>query len=208
MNCYEKWSIGTNIFIAIGTISSVLAAIFGEKIRYWFNKPKLSIEILDAKGELTRWNNGVRVYYYHLVFKNLKPGRTIKKCSVFLKKMQRLEFDGNFIDISISVPPRYIWAPAEKERESLDIISEQVLDFGYLTEHYNTQQPNYFVPCLESQPNNLNVLVFEKETVRYHLEVISENYTQKRLIIVEFSWNGEWTENIDEMQKNFSFKIV
>jgi len=208
MSCYEKLSVLTNIFIAIGTISSVFTAVYLEKIKSCIFKTKLSIEILDYKGELTQWANGSRVYYYHIVFKNLKPGRTIRKCSVFLKKIQKLNANGEFIDLPITVPPRFIWAPSETSPEAIDIISEQVLDFGVIEEPIKDVVISKFYPVVTKQFFDFKGNTCKNETLRYHLDIISENYKQKKLTIIEVTWNGKWSENTVEMMNNLKIRKI
>jgi hypothetical protein len=202
MSSYESWSLIINTLIAIGLISVVLIALFGSRIKRIIFPAKLNIEILDKNGELTILDNGHRVIYYHLRVIN-KKAVIVKNCRLFIKKIQKLLNDGSFVDIPVSVPPRYIWSPSESSPEGVDIVTERVTDFGYVIDSSTEFKPTV-TPILNSFKGNLK----HHETFRYCIEIIAENYRPRKLTLIEVTWDGLWPEDVNEMHKHLSITKV
>lgn len=196
MTCYEIWSLIVFALIAIGLFSIVIIALFGNQIRQLLFPAKLNVEVLDKNGELTILDNGHRVVYYHLRIIN-ETSVIVHKCRVFLRKIQKRLEDGQYCDIPFSVPPRYIWTPSESSPEGVDIVNEQIVDFGYVIDSAKEFKPTV-TPILNSFKGSLR----QNETFRYYIEIIAENYRPKKLIGIEVSWNGYWPEDLTQMHKH------
>jgi len=203
MNCYEQWSIFINVLIAIGTISAVIVALFGNRIQNKIFRPKLSVVVLDGKGDLTKFTNGSRVIYYHLRFINEKKSVTIKNCKVYLKKILKRGADNNYHNVPLPVPTKFCWAGRSDKNETVDIVTEQVLDFGFIIEN-----DIEFKPVVEPIFNNFKGFLKQGESIRYQLEIIADNYRPKGLITIETSWNGNWSDNLSIMESNFIIKKI
>jgi hypothetical protein len=202
MTSYEIWSLITGALIALGLFCVVLVALFGSLIRRKILPAKLTVEVLDKNGELTTLDNGHRVVYYHLRIINEKSV-IVHNCRVFLKKLQKRQPDGQYHEIPISVPPKYIWSPAESSPEGVDIVTEQVIDFGYIIDSAKEFKPTV-IPILNSFRGNLKQL----ESFRYNIEIIAENYRPKQLIIIEVTWDGNWPEDLNDMHKHLIIKKI
>src|SRR5690606_25717894 len=105
MSCYEKWNLFSNFLIAFGTISAVIIAIFGNWISKKIFRAKLDVSILNDCGELTKHTN-LQVIYYHLKVINLKKTVFVRNCRVFLKKVKKLQPNGEYIELPMSVSPQ------------------------------------------------------------------------------------------------------
>jgi hypothetical protein len=202
MSHFELWLIITNILIAAGLFSAVITALFGKKVREFLFPAKLNVEVLDKNGELTILDNGHKVVYYHLRIIN-ESSVIVHNCRVFLKKMQKKEADGSYSDIPFSVPPRYIWSPAETAPEGVDIVVEQVIDFGYIID-----SSKEFSPTVTPILNSFKGVLRQSESIRYGIEIIAENYRPKKLVGIEVSWDGNWPEDLNLMHKHLSIEKV
>jgi hypothetical protein len=202
MSVYEKWSIVVNILIAAGLFGVVMVALISSWIRKKIFPAKLTVEVLDKNGELTILDNGQKVVYYHLRIIN-ERSVIVHNCRVFLKKIQKLLPDGQYHEIPFSVPPRYVWSPAESTPEGIDIVVEQVIDFGYIIDSAKEFKPTV-TPILNSFKGNLK----QNESFRYFIEIIAENYRPKKLIGIEVTWDGNWPEDLDEMHKSLIIKKI
>jgi hypothetical protein len=202
MTTYEIWSLLLNTLIAFGLFIIVLIALFGHRIKRILFPAKLMIDVLDKNGELTTLDNGHRVIYYHLLVMN-KKSVIVQNCRIFLKKIQSLDTTGNFIDIPISVPPKYIWSPAETSPEGVDIVTERIADFGYIIDSSMDFKPAV-TPILNSFKGNLQ----HHETFRYYIEVVAENYKPKKLFGIEVTWDGLWPEDLNDMYKHLIIKRI
>ncbi|MBN1145154.1 MAG: hypothetical protein JXA72_12065 [Bacteroidales bacterium] len=202
MTKYEIWSLLLNTLIAVGLFGVVILALFGDWIRNKIFPAQLDIEILDKNGELTIMDNGHKVIYYHIHVVN-KKSVVVKNCMLFLKSIQKLEAGGSFVDIPVSVPPRYVWSPAETTPEAVDIIKSHIADFGYVIDSSTDFKPTV-TPILNSFRGNLE----HHETFRYYIQIVSENYNPKHLFGIEVTWDGQWPENLKEMYKHLVIKRI
>ena len=202
MNSYEKWSLFINSLIALGLFGVILVTLFNDWIRKKIFPGRLTVEILDKNGELTTLDNGHKVVYYHLRIIN-KRHVIVHKCRVFLKRIQKRNGSGIFEDIPLSVPPSYIWTPAETSPEGVDIVLEKIIDFGYIMDNGKEFKPTV-TPILNSFKGNLS----KNETFRYHIETVAKNYHPRKLICIEVSWDGEWPTDLQDMHKHLIIKTV
>jgi hypothetical protein len=202
MNSYEKWNLIINALIALGLIAVLLTAIFGDWIRKKILPVKLTVKILDKNGELTILDNGHKVIYYHLRIISQKSS-IVHKCRIFLKKIQKRKENGEFEDIPLSVPPRYIWTPSESSPEGVDIVLEKIIDFGYIIDNGKEFKPTV-TPILNSFKGNLG----QNETFRYYIETVAENYHPRKLTGIEVSWDGKWPEDLSDMYRHLQIKTL
>lgn len=201
MTCYEKWNLFSNFLIAIGTIGAVLVAIFGNWIKQRIFSAKLDVQVLNEEGELTSYTNNEQVIYFHLKVINLRKSVIVKNCRIYLKKIQKRQADSEFHDLPLSVPPRFPWAPAGSSPEAIDVVTEQVLDFGAIAENAKEFKP-IVVPVFNSFKGNLT----SNESFRYFIEIIADNYRPKELTVIEVSWDGKWTSSLNEMKSSLIIK--
>lgn len=202
MTKYEIWNLLINALIAFGLLGVVILALFGQWIRNKIFPAKLEIEILDRNGELTILDNGHKVVYYHIHVIN-KKSVVVNKCMLFLKSIQKLDPNGSFVDVPVSVPPRYIWSPAETAPEAIDIIKSHIADFGYVIDSSTEFKPTV-TPILNSFKGNLQ----HHETFRYFIQVVAGNYQPKKLFGIEVTWDGQWPEDLSEMYKHLIIKRI
>jgi hypothetical protein len=202
MSNYEHWLIISNLLVTVGLFGVVLVALFGKSIKEFLLPARLNVEILDKNGELTILDNGHRVVYYHLRVIN-ESSVIVHNCRVFLKRMQKRETDGSYSDIPFSVLPRYIWSPAETSPEGIDIVVEQVIDFGYIID-----SSKEFTPTVTPILNSFKGILRQSESIRYFIEIIGENYRTKKLTGIEVSWDGNWPENLDQMHEHLSIEKI
>jgi len=197
MTCYEGWNLFSNFLIAIGTIGAVLTAIFGIRIR----RTKLDVIVLNAQGELTK--HGVKpTIYYHLKIKNCRKV-SIKNCRVFLKKVEQKQPNGEYVELPMSVSPQYRWTASVNPFENRDIVTENVLDFGFIEE--NSEK---FYPHVNPIVDIFKGFLKPNESFKYFLEIIADNYRPKKLFIIEVSWDGTWTSNLDEMKNHLIIRRI
>jgi hypothetical protein len=103
----------------------------------------------------------------------------------------------------MAVPLQFVWAPAELTPPVVRISTEQILDLGYVIEGGDA-----FRPALYAYTNDFNGYVHAGEAVRYALEIVADRYVAKQYYIVEIPWNGEWTDNLDQMARSLPIREV
>jgi hypothetical protein len=196
-------SIVIQAIAAIGTIVLAALAIWGDWIRAKLAPPKLTIEPHNLSGNVTSFTTGSRVIFYQLKVKNHRSWIPAKNCRVLLTQITKRGPDGSFIPLPMSVPMPIVWAPAELTPPIITLGKEQVLDLGFLEE--NTDK---FTPRLYALPNDFKGFVHKDEAVRYFCEIVSDNYVSKKPTVVEVAWDGEWSDNLDQMSQHLVAKII
>lgn len=189
--------------IAIGTITVAVLAIWGQWIRSKLAPPKLSIQPHNLRGIVTRFTDGPRVIYYHLKVINHRSWVSAKNCRILLRSIYRQGPNRQFQPVPLPVPPQFVWSPAPVTPPLITLTRGEIIDFGRLTENATR-----FEPVLYWYPNNFQGYVEQNDVVRYCLEIVADGYTSKRYHVFEVAWNGEWSENLDEMAKNLIIREI
>jgi hypothetical protein len=197
------------VCVAIGTLMVAAAAIWGDWLRSRLAPTKLIIEPQNLRGDPTVFRStnadqpDTRVMFFHLNVVNQRPWLTAKNCRVLLKGMTRRGLDGGFYPIPMSVPTQFVWAPAEVTPPVVNLIKEQILDLGYLSE-----KSDKFIPRFYSTPNNFAGFVHKGEAVRYHLEIEASNFSSFQYQVFEVAWDGIWAWEPDKMQQHIRIKEI
>ena len=73
---------------------------------------------------------------------------------------------------------------------------------------YSNLPEGCFVPTVIARPNNFEGYVKKGEVLRFGLRVFAENYTLHKVYYFEVAWDGEWTENLTELENHLTFRPV
>jgi hypothetical protein len=192
-----------NWLVAIGTLTAVVVAIWGEFLRSKLAPPKLRFVLHNTRGTVTRITQGPRVIYYHLKIVNSRPWFLAKNCQVRLIDISQRGPDNNFRPVPNPVPPTFVWSPAGFVPVATNISKEQIFDFGRVTE--GGQE---FEPVLHFYPNNFQGRIGANQAIRYALEVVGDNVSKVAALVLEVAWNGQWTDNLDIMSRNLTIQEV
>lgn len=202
MTCAEKWNLIINALIAFGTIAAVVVALFYDWFKNQFLRAKISVELLSNKGELTAWQSGRRVIYYHLKIKNSRSSIVVQKCRVLLKGIRKKNSDNSYTELPLAVPTAFQWAPASTAPQILDFITEQILDFGFIEEGSEE-----FKPAVNPVWKNFRGYLKRNETFIYQLELLANNSKPQKLS-VEVFWDGKWNDNLEVMANSLKIRIL
>ena len=192
-----------NGFTALGTIIVAILAIWGESIRSIFVGPKLSLVPHNLRGSIVPITGGPQSVFYHLKVINERSSIRATNCRVLLKKLWWRAPNGEFQEINLTVPLTYVWAPSEITPPYVTLVKEHILDFGIVVEG-----ENFFRPVLLSYTNNFQGFVRANDVLRFGLEIVSDNFVSPHLQVFEVAWNGEWSDNLDEMAHNLQIQEV
>ena len=194
-------------FIALGTIAVAILAIWGDWVRLKFAAPKLKIEIQDTKKEpeMVRYNDGKKGYYFHLKLTNKKIGRIAKNCKILLVAVAKQLPDGEFETIPFNSCYPFQWTPAGNNPfYKIDFAwKEQLFDFGILG-----QDDVEFKPAIQWFHNDFEGYVKKGEIKRFYLQVLADNFIHGKPQVFEVAWNGQWTDNREEMKRNLIVKEI
>lgn len=193
----------SNWLVAIGTLLAVIVAIWGDCLRSKLAPPKLGFELYNTRGTVTKFTQGPRVIYYHLMVINSRPWFLAKNCQVRLVNISLRGPDNNFRPSPNPVPPTFVWSPAGLLPMATNIAKEQIFDFGRVAEGASE-----FEPVLHFYPNNFQGRIAANQAIRYTLEVVGDNVSKVDPLALEVAWNGKWTDNLDDMALNLTIEKV
>jgi hypothetical protein len=104
--------------------------------------------------------------------------------------------------VQLPYPLVLTWPPSEFTPMAMTIRHEHQVDIGFLKRDLG------FVPNVRIAPKGFNGFVRAGETVRYGLEIVSDNFVSQKLQLFEITWNGKWCTDADEMAKNLEILEV
>ena len=182
--------------VAIGTIAVAVLAIWGD----WFREklgmgPKLGLRVRDTQGSLTSRGDERRVIYYHLIVENKRRWALARGVQVMITQIWRQAAGGNFKAEDLAARLPLTWQFPQFNPVNPNIRDSRLCDLGFVIEG-----EDHFRPSLYFYPNNFGGFVRAGDTVRFGLEVRAENFTSESPHVIEVSWDGQWTEDIDKMK--------
>jgi len=92
--------------------------------------------------------------------------------------------------------------PGEIERT---VVQNSTCDFGFLDETGNQRAFRLAIALL---PNNVRGHVGRDECVRFEVVATGQNVFSLKPTVVEVSWDGQWTENQEEMKRHLVIRPV
>ena len=194
---------------ALGTIFVAILAILGGKLRSCIFRAKLLIEAQNNfQGDLITINfpppqpSNLR-YYYHLKVTNKNRSITPNDSQVLLKRISKKGPDGIFYDVPLAYPLPFYWTPDVTRPEFITIRNEEVFDFGRIDKN-----GSHFIPCTRFIPNNFRGYLAPNESMQYHLQIVSDKYISSKLQVFEVSWDGNWSDNPEEMKRYLIIKEI
>ena len=188
---------------AFATLLVAILAIWGDWFRAKLAPPKLRIEPHNLRGHVTQFTDGSRAIFYHLKVVNLRRWFVVKNCRVQLVAMYQRGPDGQFRRGMLPFPIQLTWAPAETSPLFETITHDRIFDIGFLIENDVTG----FQPRIITTPHNFQGYVGAGGACRYSLQVVADNYVSP-IQAFEVSWNGTWSDNLDNMTNSLVISEV
>jgi hypothetical protein len=186
-------------------------AIWGEWFRT-FVGPKLKISEFNTRGSVTDLNfydrqqeliGTRRAIYYHLKAENLRSWAPAKNCRVMLREIYRKNEEGAFVPTRVVVPVQYVWTPAEWSPALQTITDFAVFDFGRLVANTDMFEPTLYVTG-----GDFRGFIRGQGAIRYGLQIVADNAKPSPVQFFEVVWNGQWSENLDEMAQNLRIRMI
>jgi len=190
----------TQTFIAFGTVAVAILAIWGEKFR---PRPKLEFKIHDARGDLTKRQNGQQTIYYHVGIENKRRWALARRVRILCTSISKRAPDGSFVKEPLVIPLQLNWINPSFHELLPNIYSNDISDLGSLDEN-----SNHFKLSLYFYPNNFRGFISANEAIRVSLIATADNFTSKSPYNLEIAWDGKWSPNLEEMQKHLVIKEV
>jgi hypothetical protein len=198
---YQKWSILISGAYVVITLGLVVAAIWGEKIRQWLNKPRLRM-ILDQQTLTTHSDTNKKGWYYHLLVINDKKNSPAKNVRVLLSKVSKKGPDGLWHEHKFSGPVQVMWIWPDMMPQYLTVGPEEHSTFGRLLE-----DSNLFEFRLYLRPMNLPSGIPPNDPTKLEFKAVSDT-AESKVLRLEIAWDGQWVQGITEMKDHLIIKEV
>jgi hypothetical protein len=170
--------------LALGTLSAVLVALFGDCLREWVDPVQVRIEVPEDSNTafdfVTVDDEDVQVYCHHLCVINETPHKPIKECRVWLKRISTPSDDGRWKGPKFAVPRRMQWAPFEYSPDKRTFGTAQVFDFGMTFGN----EKGFKISVAPEQGGTFTTRFPAGKKARFTFYVTADNYHQER----EFSF--------------------
>ena len=200
MTQFEKYSLWINSIFAFLTFAAIIAAIWGEKIRQIWTKPKLKIMLYEPS--LTKTTTGIKGWYFLIRVSNERPSSPAINVRILLTNIYKKGPDGSWIEQKFSGPTQVMWRWPQFSPLYTTVGPEELSTFGFLLEDADS-----FELQLYWRPNNLQCNIPSNEATRLKFKAVSDTAESKPLII-ELAWDGIWVEGRDEMKDHLVVKEV
>jgi hypothetical protein len=191
-----------NGFVALGTLLLAVLVVYGDSLRSRFAGARLRLVLHNLQGIFTRTSHGDYRHYYLMRVVNDRRAVTATNCRVLLRQMWRRGQDNTFQEVSLPFPLLMYWSPSEITEPFLSVRHEQLVDLGFL------QEGKPFLPYARLYPNTFDGGVWAGQTVRYGFEIVSDNFDSHGLQVFEVSWNGQWSQDPNQMAQNLQIREV
>ncbi|MCK4436112.1 hypothetical protein KAU87_04800 [Candidatus Bathyarchaeota archaeon] len=191
------------VFIAVGTVAVAVLAIWGEKVRALLAGPKLELQLRDIRGNLTSRTGGPRTIYYHLRVSNKRKWSPAKSVRILLTSLAKKRADGSFYPDTLIAPLQLTWAYPNFHELLPTIADEDTCDVGFLDENARRFSLSTYIT-----PNNFQGFVTPNEAIQIHVIATAHNYTMKKPLVLEISWDGQWSDNMDTMNRHLVIREV
>lgn len=202
MTQYEEYSLLVGILAALVTFMAIVVALWGERIRQWWNKPKLRISLADPEGSLTTRNDGKKARYYSLHVRNERRSSPATNVRVLLTDIMKQDPDGNWRPLVFSGPVHVMWKWPNMTPAYTTIGPDEMSTFGFVVE-----DAKRFALQLYWCPNNLDPNFPPNEPIRMRFKAVSDS-AESNTLTVQVAWDGVWDEGSKEMQQHLIVKVA
>ncbi|WP_287125873.1 hypothetical protein [Desulfobacter sp.] len=151
MTDYEKYSLLIGGISSFVTLLAIGVAIWGERLRQWWIRPKLRISLSDAVGSLTKRADGKKGRYYSLNVINERLSSPASNVRVLLTDIKKKGPDDCWRSINFSAPVHITWKWPNITPAYATIGPDEMATFGYILE----SETQFFLQ-LYWCPNNLD----------------------------------------------------
>nr|NQU91445.1 hypothetical protein [Bacteroidota bacterium] len=194
----DEANIVIQIFVALGTISVAVLAIWGDWIRHKLAGPRLRLALLDAVGTATHRRDKKKGRYYKLRVWNDRKWSPAKNARVVLKSIFKPAADGTLTPQPLSGPLQLTWQWIVPQFPTLGA-GEEICTYA------NLVQGEQFVLSPYITPNNFVGFLQADKRMVIEVAVVSDTAESVPLFL-DLSWNGKWSEDTTEMLTNVVIK--
>jgi hypothetical protein len=117
-------------FMVAATLLLGIIAIWGDWIKAKLLAPRLTVEILNPRGEATQFSDGVMSRHYHLIIKNQRKSSKAHNVRVLMTALARPAADGWYGSSPLSGGVQLVWQYKDSIPQFPVIGSPLICDLG------------------------------------------------------------------------------
>lgn len=202
-DCQFWWNWWVNFAVALGTLLTVIVALFGDKLRARFFPPLLTFKRLGNEGEKTRLTDSKGNYvddvrYYYIQVSNGRRWSPAEQTQVFLTRVEELGptglWQGRWFG---NIPIR--WRDQEIVPLLRTIGPAADCDFCRVEK----KGALWLMPVIV--PNNLSAPWTEACKFIATLQIRS-SLADSEILRVLVTWDGKWADSAEEMKHHFKIR--
>jgi hypothetical protein len=189
---YALWINGLYVLV---TLLLAAIALWGERIRQWWMRPKLVI-VLDDATLTSHSDTDKKGWYYHLRVKNGRRTSPASNVRLLLTGVQKKGPDDSWQERKFSGPVQVTWRWPQQIPQFATIGPDEHSTFARILEGSNTIELRLYW-C----PMNLIATISPHDKTRLHFKAVSDT-TESKSLIVEIAWDGQFEQGTTEMGKH------
>jgi hypothetical protein len=124
---FDKWNLFFAGMAAVGTLAVAILAIFGQRVRSWFIRPKIKLAVAETSPFVERFEEedtsvgGEKRTIYHVRIEVTNTGKEIaRNCMILCNAVHRQRAGGaGFYELKQFVPKQFFWTSREQR---LDVV--------------------------------------------------------------------------------------
>ncbi len=193
------------LFIAFGTISLAVIAVWGDGVRAWLAPPKLCLSLHCREGKRSTLTNGQPEIYYHLRIHNNRSWSRASNVRIL----------ATFVDFDHILPIQFTWAYHIQRQKKYQHVhdgtfiefpidiggTEEFCDFVRITNEPILHPSLVFLPIYEPP------ILRAKGSIKIKAQAIADNCKSSTLSI-EVSWDGKFAEDPNLMKDHIMFNVL
>jgi hypothetical protein len=191
---YAQWA----AVVMSGVIATL--AIWGEKFRNLLAGPKIDLSLRPGPGDLHYSKEGKKMLYHHILVEDQRRWSPVKQFRLLVDKIERRGPGDTYFAESLIKPLVLKFPYNLLEKDIPEIASPTACDLGALDEAGGRFQLSAY-----QKTGTVNAAVSAGESMRIHIVATGHNFRSKRPLILEISWDGQWSD-LSEMDRHLVIK--
>ncbi len=188
--------IGTFVLAAI----ALAIAVWGEPLRRWSVRPLLTLDMEEPAWNWTQDDRGG--WYYLLKVSNKRETHPATNVRINLIGTDTLEKSGKWHQTQFSGPVQVSWRWPKSTSRYITVGPEQ-----YATIFSFIDGEKYGTVNLIDPPLNTLTRYGAGWTTRFYFQAASD-YGKSNTVIIEVSWDGKWSNDLEEMKGHFAVNRI
>lgn len=197
----QEYSLWINGLYVLATLLLAAIAIWGERIRQRWVRPKLRL-VLDEPTLTSHSDSGSKAWYYHLRVVNDRRTSPATNVRVLFQQMLKKGADDTWQEQRFTGPVQVMWRWRDYTPQFTTIGPDEYSAFACIVQGEKTLKLRLYW-----YPNNLLAFIPPREITRLKFKAVSD-IAESDVLTIEIAWDGQWGQGSTEMAKHISIKEV